>query len=324
MRNAPLLVADIGGTNARFAIATSETPFFIETLTLQCVDYATFEEAVDAYLLTKKILQLSGMCFSVAGPIQNESVKFTNNPWLIKTRDLATRYEISDVVLLNDYSAISYSLPYLEHDDLLPIGDNWHWQKKPSYAYGVIGPGSGLGVGGVMQREGNPIALMSEGGHVGFAAENEFQQHVLSILQKKFNRVSRERLLSGPGIVNLHEAICKINKVDNRGLTPADIAKQGTDNRDDICTQTMSLFFEILGQVCGDIALSIGSYDGMFIGGGITQRYPQALLKSEFRSGFENKGRYREKMQTIPTWLIMHSNAGLLGASIYGQSTCKQ
>ena len=320
MSKTPLLIADIGGTNARFAIATAQAPFFTETLTLQCADFSTIESAIDSYLKTKKINQISGVCFSVAGPVQKESVKFTNNSWHIKGAELASRYNIDNIKLLNDFSAISYSLPFLGENDILAIGGDWPSIQTNHYTYGIIGPGSGLGVGGLFRRDGSPIAVMSEGGHVGFAAENKFQQEVLSILHKKFERVSRERLLSGPGLVNLYEALCEINSIDNEGLSPADIAMQGTSNSNDVCTQTMSLFFEILGQVCGDIALSIGTYDGMFIGGGITQRYPQELLSSKFRSGFENKGRYRETMETIPTWLITHSNAGLLGASIYGQS----
>lgn len=319
MNNTSLLIADIGGTNARFALACTESPFFLETLTFQCADFSTIEGAIDSYLETKNITQVRGICFSVAGPIQNGSVKFTNNAWHINTSDLRERYATNNVKLLNDFAAISYSLPHLNSQDILAIGGDWPSVRTNNYTYGVLGPGSGLGVGGVFQRDGLPIALMSEGGHVGFAAENKFQQQVLSILHQKYERVSRERLLSGPGIVNLHEALCDINNVENRGLTPSDITTRAAEKTDDVCVETMSLFFEILGQVCGDIALSIGAYDGMFIGGGITQRFPQDLKDSNFRFGFENKGRYRKTMKAMPTWLITHNNAGLLGASIFGQ-----
>lgn len=316
----PILIADIGGTNARFALSIPEHPYFTDTLTLQCVDFLTIEDAIDFYLKTKQITQLSRMCFSVAGPILHESVKFTNNAWHIKSTDLRSRYDTKNIKLVNDFSAIAYSLPHLSQDDILAIGGDWPAVRSNNYTYGVVGPGSGLGVGGIFQRKGSPVALMSEGGHVGFAAENKFQQDVLSKLHEKFDRVSRERLLSGPGLVNLYEALCKINNVENKDLNPADITLQGADGSNSICTQTMSLFFEILGQVCGDIALSIGTYDGIFIGGGITQRYPQQLLSSNFRTGFENKGRYHDRMKTIPTWLITHNHAGLLGASVYGQA----
>ena len=147
------------------------------------------------------------------------------------------------------------------------------------------------------------------------------QGEILSYLQQKFDdRISRERLLSGPGLVNIHEALCFIHGHDNPGLTPADIAVAGINKTDPICQQTFDLFFEILGQVAGDIALAWGAYDGIFVGGGICQRYPAELAQSAFRKGFENKGRHRHLMTDLPTRLITHKNPGLVGASVFAEA----
>ena len=136
----------------------------------------------------------------------------------------------------------------------------------------------------------------------------------------KFNRVSIERLLSGPGLMNIHESLCEIYGYENPGLSAADIASVGTRGNDEMCHKTMDLFFEILGQVAGDVSLSLGTYHGIFIGGGITQRYPEYLENSNFRKGFENKGRYQSLMESTPTWLIKRENPGLVGCSVLVQA----
>ena len=174
---------------------------------------------------------------------------------------------------------------------------------------------------GLLRRNDQLIPLVTEGGHAGFSPENQLQGQILTHLHQKFDdRISRERLLSGPGLVNIHEALCAIHGQENPGLIAADIAVAGINKTDPICEKTFDLFFEVLGQVAGDIALALGSTDGIFIGGGICQRYPQQLQESLFRKGFENKGRHSHIMEDIPTWLIEHKNPGLLGASVYAQT----
>lgn len=320
MTDHPLLIADIGGTNARFALASNEAPFFEQAQTLQCIDYATVEDAIDTYLQTHGLNQLGGICFAVAGPIKFESVSFTNSHWTIKSSDLRARYAIDRAQLLNDFEAIAYSLAQLSAEDVSAIGPEGIIDTKRDFTFGVLGPGSGLGVAGLIQRDGQLHPLPTECGHVGFAPDNEQQDQILQILRHKFGRVSNERLLSGPGLVNTHEALCEINQVANPGLTPADIAVAARENSDPLCVQTMEIFFQVLGQVAGDTALAMGAYQGIFIGGGITQRYPRQLAKSQFRAGFENKGRHRDLVEGIPTWLITHKNPGLLGSSVYARN----
>jgi glucokinase len=255
-----------------------------------------------------------------------ESVSFLNNHWQIDCHDLRVRYNIQNAWLLNDWEAIAYSLVDLSTSDLMELGSEkmTMGDNKQNFTYAALGPGSGLGVAGLCRKDGILHPVVTEGGHVGFAPESELQLEILSFLHTKFDdRVSRERLLSGPGLVNIHEALCTINKQENPGLIAADIAVAGIARTDPTCSQTLDLFFEILGQVAGDVALDLGAFDGIFIGGGIAQRYPKQLLESKFRAGFENKGRHSELLERIPTHLITHKNPGLIGASVYAGERLK-
>lgn len=321
MTDLPILIADIGGTNARFALSTEAPQFFTQAQTLEAAEFEHVSDAIDTYLHSHGINQLGSIALAVAGPIRNEKVVFPNSHWSIDCADLRKRYKVENATLLNDWEAISYSLSSLGKNDLINIGGNWGPLNDADYSVGAIGPGSGLGMSGLLRRDKKLIPLVTEGGHAGFSPENQLQGEILSYLHQKFDdRISRERLLSGPGLVNIHEALCSIHGHDNPGLIAADIAVAGINKTDAICQETFDLFFEMLGQVAGDIALALGAYDGIFIGGGICQRYPAHLAESRFRKGFENKGRHSHLMKDLPTWLISHKNPGLLGASVYARS----
>lgn len=321
MNHNPILIADIGGTNARFALADDSTQQFSNAQTLEAAEFEHVSDAIDTYLHSHNITQLQAISLAVAGPIRNEKVVFPNSHWEVDCKDLRARYTIQQAHLLNDWEAISYSLSSLNADDISDIGGTWQTLAQTDYTVGALGPGSGLGMSGLLRRDGKLIPLVTEGGHAGFSPENQLQGEILSYLHQKFDdRISRERLLSGPGIVNIHEALCEIHGAENPGVSAADIAVAGINKRDAICEETFDLFFEVLGQVAGDIALALGAYQGIFIGGGICQRYPEPLADSKFRKGFENKGRHSDLMRDIPTWLITHKNPGLLGASVYAKS----
>lgn len=318
------MVADIGGTNARFALSAGAPQYFTQAQTLEAAEFEHVSDAINTYLHSHDIKQLKGIALAVAGPILNEKVVFPNSHWSIDCAELRTRYNIDHANLLNDWEAISYSLSSLDSNNLISIGGDWRPLTETDYSVGALGPGSGLGMSGLLRRDNKLIPLVTEGGHAGFSPENQLQGEILSYLHQKFNdRISRERLLSGPGLVNIHEALCSIHGQDNPGLIAADISVAGINKTDPICEETFDLFFEMLGQVAGDIALELGAYQGIFIGGGICQRYPAQLAASQFRKGFENKGRHSHLMTDIPTWLITHKNPGLLGASVFAQTKAK-
>ena len=321
MSSHPILIADIGGTNARFALANDAPSYFSQAQTLKAADFEQLTDAVDAYLSSLDIAQLQGICLAVAGPVKNDAVAFPNSHWSVNCQNLRKKYDITQTSLLNDWEAISYSLSVLNQSDLQDIGGQWPTLADQDYTVAALGPGSGLGISGLLRRKQSLIPLVTEGGHSGFSPENEIQIEILRYLHKKYDaRISIERLLSGPGIINIHESLCAIHNTENPEFTAAEITAAGVNKTDSLCTQTLDLFFEVLGQVAGDTALTLGANQGVFIGGGIAQRYPDSLAASRFRQGFENKGRHSELMKGIPTWLIQHKNPGLLGASVYSKS----
>ena len=251
----------------------------------------------------------------MAGPVIDQSVRFTNNHWSIDAGELSQRFPAARVRLLNDFEAIAYSLPLLADTDTVTIGlQEGQLRGKRDFTVGVVGPGTGLGVAGLIGRGEHRFAVVTEGGHVGFAPENQLQFEVLRVLRDQFQRVSQERLLCGPGLENIYWAIRQIHGERPSRLAAAEIFQRAMDQSDIHATEALNLFYEALGQSAGNAALSLGAYDGIYIGGGIVKRYPNLLKTSAFRTGFENKGRYRSLMERVPTLLITHSEPGLLGA----------
>ena len=185
MSDHPILIADIGGTNARFAIASDQAPFFSMAQSLSCIDYPTIEDAIDTYLSSHNIKKIRALSFAVAGPIDNETVKFTNNHWSISCANLRQRYATDQAFLLNDFESIAYSLSQLNSDDIINIGGDWLKPSSENFTVAVIGPGSGLGVAGLCQREQTLFPIVCEAGHVGFSPENELQSQILNYLHKK-------------------------------------------------------------------------------------------------------------------------------------------
>jgi glucokinase len=310
-----LLIGDIGGTNARFAMADPARPGFALEMTLNCADYETPELAIADYLKRIGGTQPEVICLAVAGPIVDQSVRFTNNDWAIDCADLQQGFPGTRARLLNDFEAIAYAIPILGSDELATIGlGSDGLEGKSEFNIGVVGPGTGLGVGGLLGREGRIYPVVCEGGHVGFAPENQLQFQVLSELRGRFERVSNERLLCGPGIENVYWAIRRIHGGKGKAPPAPEIFRRALANEDVFASETLQLFYEVLGQVAGNVALMLGAWDGIYIGGGIVKRYPDLLQTGSFRSGFENKGRYRTMMEKVPTFLVLHEQPGLLGA----------
>ena len=316
MTDACLLIGDIGGTNARFALADHSAPGYSNELVLKCADFESANDAIRHYLGSVEAPSPDAICLAAAGPIVGDRVRFTNNDWVIATSDLAGDFSTDAVKLLNDFEAIAYAVPLIPGDDCLPIGlPEARPLAQANYTVGVMGPGTGLGAVGLCQRNGQIFPIASEASHGGFAPESQVQIDMLAVMRERFDRVSAERLVSGPGLENIYWALTRIHGEQRQHLSAAEIFAKNADSSDSRAAEAVQMFFEILGQVVGDYALALGAHNGMFIAGGIVQRYPELIENSRFRSGFENKGRYRSLMESIPTQLIMHPHPGLLGAS---------
>lgn len=316
-----LLIGDIGGTNARFALADPDQPGYSQEQTFRCGDFQTAEQAVTRYLEMLGAPAPDAICLAAAGPVVDGRVRFTNNNWGLDTRDLAKAFGIDRVRLLNDFAAIAYALPLLQEDDCLDIG---LLPGRPlggrDFTVGVLGPGTGLGAAGLVGRGGSVIPIVGEAGHLGFAPETDLQMQVLSQLRERFERVSDERLLSGPGLENIYAALCGLHDEPIASLAAADIFASGAANTNERASEALQLFFEVLGQAAGNLALMLGAEDGIYIAGGIVKRDPALLANSRFRTGFERKGRHRSLMEKIPTHVIMHPEPGLLGAGYCARS----
>ncbi len=326
MNGSTILIADIGGTNARFALTDRDTSTSIEpyrrTKTYSASDFNQLYDAIDHYLSINEIDRLLAIVVAIAGIVEDGRVELLNSHWSADSAELQRRYRVTHVNLLNDWEAIAYSLSQLNDEQLIPLGGDWRWSgaSRKNFRVGAIGPGSGLGVAGLIRDQNQLTPIVTEGGHVGFAAESAFQTEILKFLQNTSQRrVSLERLLSGPGIENLYSAISHLDAQSSSQLSAREIS-EAANSGDAIANKTMSLFFEILGQVAGDTVLSLGGFDGVFIAGGICQKHSKQLQSSKFRQGFEHKGRYQQLMKKIPSWLITHDNPGLLGASVFAKN----
>jgi glucokinase len=321
LTHANLLVGDIGGTNARFALALPDGSGFGHEKAYKCRDFAQAELAIHAYLDQLGLTQPAAICIAAAGPVIDGKVLFTNNSWSLETEQLANAFPGSRVSLINDFEAIAYSLPYLRETDSITVGPVTAPDLGVSdYNLALLGPGTGLGAGGLCRRNGHVYPVIGEGGHVGYAPETELQTAILVELRKKYERVCDERLLSGPGVTNIYQALAAVSGVTGEAPDPAEIFAMASDCRDDLCVATVDIFFEVLGQVAGNLALSLGAYQGVFIAGGIVAQHPELIVNSRFRQGFEAKGRHRRLMEQISTRAIVHPNPGLLGASYCARS----
>jgi glucokinase len=311
-----LLIGDIGGTNARFALVDPERPGFSNELILSCRDYETAEQGIADYLERSDSPNPDVICLAAAGPVVDGTVHFSNNHWVIDSHRLVEVFNPTGVKLLNDFEAIAYAIPMLGEDDLSTIGlASSDPGGEREFTVGVLGPGTGLGEGGLLVREEGVFPIVGEGSHAGFAPETTTQLKVLEKLRQRFDRVSGERLVSGPGLENIYWALGQIRGVPTDEITAAEIFSRVLANEDAIAVEATELFFEALGQIAGNLVLYLGAYDGVYLAGGILKRYPDLLSNSRFRSGFENKGRHQPLMEKVPTRLILHPQPGLLGAS---------
>lgn len=315
MTDTTLLVGDIGGTNARFACAQTSSPGFHSAATLACADFPSVEAAIRQYLGDQDLPDPDVICLAAAGPVIGGAINVTNNHWHIEPSDLTNEFKTDRVRLLNDFAAVAYAIPCLSADDRVSIGLPSGVPLSDDFNVGIIGPGTGLGTAGLYRRSGELLPVAGEGGHVGFAPESQVQIEILKYLRDRFDRVSVERVLSGAGLENIYYALAQMHGEKRKELSAAGVFEQAaTDER---AAEAVNLFFDILGQIAGDLALTLDSRDGVFIAGGITKRYTDMLRSSGFRNAFENKGAHRSMMEQIPTYLITHEEPGLLGAAYY-------
>lgn len=313
-----ILLADIGGTNLRFALCESaEVPLRAGSIRrYRAAEHSSLGEAAARYLEEVGMRPRQAV-FAVAGRVDAGEVKLTNLPWSVSAATVASQLSLDSVRVVNDFAAQSRSLPLLRSDDLEALGapPAPSLDGKADRCVAVVGPGTGLGAGALLLRDGRALVLETEGGHLGFAPGTEEEDAVLDCLRREFGRVSNERLLCGSGLVNLYGALCRIRGAARIATTPEQVMQNALDGSEATAVRAVDLFAELLGAVAGDLVLACGAWDGVFLGGGLLEPLLPALRRGGFRTRFEAKGRLAATMARTPTVAMRHPNTGLLGAA---------
>ncbi|WP_425501232.1 glucokinase [Pseudoxanthomonas suwonensis] len=316
----PFLIADIGGTNARFALAdpSASTPLVEDSVREFAVaEFPSLAEAARHYLEQAQASARRGV-FAVAGRVDGDEARITNHPWVISRPRTREMLGFDQVHLINDFAAQAMAISLYRAEDVVPIGGVSWTPAPPSEprTYAVLGPGTGLGVGGLVVRDGRCYPLETEGGHVSFPPGTPEEIRILEILSAQFGRVSNERLICGPGLVNIHRALCEIAGHDPGLLEPKDVTARAAAG-DPLCMRAVDVFCAVFGAISGDLVLTIGAWDGVFLTGGLVPKMLDSLRHSGFRQRFEYKGRFSPTMARVPSLAVLHPHSGLLGAAAY-------
>jgi glucokinase len=308
------LIADIGGTNARFALVDEEGRVGAP-MAVRCAEYAGPAEAARAALSAHGITEppVRG-AFCVACPVTGDVVNLTNSAWHFSIEQVRIALGLERLQVINDFTAVALSVRHVGPEHLLKVGGGAAIDGAP---IAVLGPGTGLGVSALVpDSSGQWVALATEGGHVTLAATDAREDAVLERLRRRFGHVSAERVLAGAGLVNLYEALADVHGVSAVYTAPDAVSQRALDGSDPLCRETLELFFAMLGTVAGNLALTLGARGGVYLAGGILPRMRDAFAQSAFRRRFEDKGRFRDYLAPIPAWLVVHPQpafAGLAG-----------
>ncbi|MFZ5550316.1 MAG: glucokinase [Pseudomonadota bacterium] len=314
----PRLVADIGGTNARFAWVERPGGAPRHVRKLSVPDYPGPAEAMRAYLaglaaeLGESYRPPRHAAMAVATAVVDDRVAFTNSHWAFSRLGLQADLGLDGLQVLNDFEALALALPHLGAAQLRPHGA----LPAPHGTLAVIGPGTGLGVAGVVETPRGWLALPGEGGHSTLAPGDDFESDVLRVVRQEFAHVSAERLLSGIGLPVLHRAVARVLGAPVEALWPAEhVMERGLARSDEAASRSLDAFCSLLGGFAGSVALVLGARGGVYIGGGIVPRMEERFFASAFRERFEAKGRFRPYLEAIPTALITDTLVALTGAA---------
>jgi glucokinase len=311
----PRLVGDIGGTNARFAWLARPGDALVGHATYRCADHATLQAVMRHHLAVQGLPAPRWCAIGIANPVTGDHVQMTNHDWSFSIAAVKAEFALDRFLVVNDFTALALSLPVLAATDLRQVGGGSAVAGAP---IALIGAGTGLGVSGLLPRPDGrgEVPLNGEGGHVTLAAVDELERAVVAILQRRFGHASAERALSGPGLENLHAALCELDGVPADGRTAAAISAAALDGSDARCGRAVDLFLALLGTVAGNLALTLGARGGVYIGGGIVPRLGMRIDASLFRARFESKGRFAAYLQSMPTLVLQTATSpALLGAA---------
>jgi glucokinase len=296
----PRLLADIGATHARFALQTAPGTYR-SVRVLKCDDFDGIVALLRFYLSEHAELRLNHAALALANPVDGDYVRMTNRPWAFSTDAVRRELGLATLLIVNDFTALAMAIPGLKPENLMQVGPG---KPVPGAVLGVLGPGTGLGVSGGIPTVDGFITLGSEGGHVNFAPGDEREFAVLQTAWRQWSHVSNERLISGPGMEIIHRALAERNGVQAPARDSAAIIAAAMDEQDPLCLEVLECFCGMLGGAAANLAVTLGAFGGIFIGGGIVPRLKEWFKSSPFRARFEAKGRFSGYIADIPTYVI--------------------
>jgi glucokinase len=311
---APWLVADIGGTHARFGLVSTTGREPQEVRILRCADYPDLVAAVEDYLgRVPSGARPVAACAAVAGPVRGDRFRLTNAHWDFSISESRMRLGFGHLELINDFTALTLAVPQLPSSAFVRIGPGIRWAAEPM---AVIGPGTGLGVGGLMRVQQRWMPIPGEGGHSGLPAETEAEAEVARVLCEQHTIVDAETALSGPGLGRLYRALCVVHGVTPAPLRPEQVCTAGRRGGDAVAREALSMFCGMLGAFAGNIALTLGARGGVLLGGGILPGIVDFLADSDFRARFVGNRSVAGYLDHVATDLIVAATPALLGAVV--------
>ena len=320
----PYIVADIGGTNARFGLVTGmsnhldverPTSYFIEEQkTFASADFDGIEAAYRCYIESLKQKDISGACLAVAGPVAGDDIKLTNLNWQFKISSVKSALGLDNLSIINDFAAYAYAIQYIAKSQLKTINPGEAIENSP---IAVVGPGTGFGVAALVPQNGRFNVMSTEAGHMSLAANTPLQAAIKEQLTRKYSLVSVERVFSGPGLRHLYHAYAAVEGTQSKEYRTSEISQHALNGTDEMCQRTLSLFCSWLGSVIGDLALSLGARGGVYLGGGILPRIADFLAASDFQQSFRSKDQMSHYLENIPVQLVTEGNSALFGAAAW-------
>jgi glucokinase len=310
----PILIGDIGGTNARFALIDSAEAAPRRLPDVHTADFATIDEAIAARVTDAA--RPGAAVLAVAGPIVGDAIELTNCNWIVEPKKSVSRFGLAEMILLNDFEAQSLGLPDLGPADILPIGKG---VADPQGARVVLGPGTGLGAAALVHADGRWIPVPGEGGHIDLGPVTARDFAIWPHLERAHGRISAEALLAGPGLMRLYRGIAAADGVAAPLTTPADVTTAGLGGRDSLAAETLSLFATYLGRFAGDFAMIFMARGGVYLAGGIPARIAPALQSGAFRDAFVDKEPHREFLEGLLTAIVVKTDAALAGIAAFAR-----
>jgi glucokinase len=313
----PILIGDIGGTNARFSVLTADNAEPENFPIVQTADFPTIDDAIRKVVLDVTSLKPRSAVLAVAGPIDGDEIDLTNCDWVVRPKNMIKDLGFDDVLVVNDFEAQALAVATLSEEYREKLGTSGEPHRASRV---VLGPGTGLGVAGLVYARETWFPVPGEGGHVDVGPRSERDFEIFPHLEPIEGRISAEQILSGRGLVNIYRAICTADGVAPKLALPADVTAHGLTGENVQAAETLTLFVTYLGRLAGDMALIFMARGGVYLAGGISQKIIPALKGPEFRAAFEDKAPHTELMGTIPTFVVTHPQAALAGLAAFART----